>query len=216
MIRTKIVELSSINAVAYRQKRPKGKGRGSLIVIKRFDLDQPGMAIIDKGSGEPQPTPNTNLNHFPLEVLKEAAELTAGLPFSRRGAVKISQDAQAEQIASSEEAEAPEETATIDSAEYEAVVKAYTNKKGELSYELLNKDFIKFAKSSKIVSRMVTEGATLEEIRDHVLKVKLEGLSKNRNLSQEQINLIIDTLDEVSPRHVLREFNDELRKMLRR
>jgi hypothetical protein len=43
------------------------------------------------------------------------------------------------------EADAPEDEATVDSAEYAAVVEAYTNKKGELSYDLINKDFIQFA-----------------------------------------------------------------------
>ncbi len=216
MIRTKIVELSSIDAVAYRQKSPKGKNRGSVIVVKRYDIDQVGMANIDKASGDPKASHNTNLEHYPLEVLQEAAELTAGLPFARRGAVMISQDTQAEAVSAEQEAESPEETATIDSAAYQAVVRAYTDKNGQLSYMLLNRDLIKFAKSSTVVRRMITNGARLEELRDHVLRARLEHLTKNRNLSDEQINLIIDTLDQVSPRHVLREFNDDLRKMLRR
>jgi hypothetical protein len=83
------------------------------------------------------------------------------MPYSKRGRVKLSispSDAEVDADAEAEaeaEAEDPEDKVTIDSAEYAAVVSAYTNKKGELSYDLLNKDFIQFAHSSKIVGDMV-------------------------------------------------------------
>ncbi len=157
MIRTKIVELSTIEAAAYRQKLRDGK---SGIVILRYDTSQPGLASVNRRTGTPEPSANTNLEMFPIAAFQEAIELTSGIPYSRRGAVKLSGN----QAAVDPDEELPEELATVDSAEYEAVVKAstnneyeaivkaYTNKKGELSYELLNKDFIQFSKSSKIVA----------------------------------------------------------------
>ena len=136
MIRTKIVELSTIEAAAYRQKLRDGK---SGIVILRYDTSQPGLASVNRRTGTPEPSANTNLETFPIEAFQEAIELTSGMPYSRRGAVKLSGNPEAVDTE-----ESPEELATVDSAEYEAIVKAYTNKKGELSYELLNKDFIQF------------------------------------------------------------------------
>jgi hypothetical protein len=207
MIRTKIVELSTIEAAAYRQKLRDGKAG---VVILRYDTAQPGLATVNRRTGEPEPAANVNIEIFPLEAFREAMELTAGMPYSRRGPVQLSG---VREEPGAEEA-SPEEVATVDSAEYEAIVKAYTNKKGELSYDLLNKDFIQFAKSSKIVADMVASGASESEIRDRILKVKLESLTGNPALTDAQTQRIVEMLDEVSPRHVFRELNDEIRKML--
>jgi len=207
MIRTIMVELSTIEAAAYRQKL---RGGNIGIYIMRYDTEQPGIATVNRGSGEPDPSHHTNLELFPLEAFKEAMELTSGMPYSRRGKVKLS--AEKEDVSSQEET--AEELATIDSAEYEAIVKAYTNRKGELSYELLNKDFIQFAKSSKVISEMIANHASVDDIRNHVVKVKLESITGNRELTIAQTQLIVDMLDEVSPRHVFKELNDEIRKML--
>ncbi|PCF97370.1 hypothetical protein [Vreelandella nigrificans] len=209
MIRTIMVELSTIEAAAYRQKLRNGN---SGIVIMRYDTDQPGIATVNRKSGEPDPSHNTNLEQFPLEAFKEVMELTYGMPYSRRGKVKLS----GEREDASAQEETAEELATIDSAEYEAIVNAYTNRKGELSYELLNKDFIQFAKSSTVISDMVANHASEKEIRNHVVKVKLESLTGNRELTVAQTQRIIEMLDEVSPRHVFKELNDEIRKMLSR
>ncbi|QYO68215.1 hypothetical protein [Leptolyngbya sp. 7M] len=209
MIRTKIVELSTIEAAAYRQKLRDGK---SGIVILRYDTSQPGLASVNRRTGTPEPSANTNLEIFPIEAFQEAIELTSGMPYSRRGAVKLSGN----QAAVDTEEETPEELATVSSAEYEAVVKAYTNKKGELSYELLNKDFIQFAKSSKIVADMVASRASMDEIRDYVVRIKLGLLTDNRELTPAQARGIVEMLDEVSPRYVFRELNDEIIRMLSR
>ncbi len=209
MIRTIIVELSTIEAAAYRQKL---RGGHSGIVIMRYDTDQPGIATINRKSGEPDPSHNTNLQLFPLEAFKEAMELTYGMPYSRRGKVKLI----GEKEDSSAQEETAEELATVDCAEYEAIVTAYTNRKGELSYELINKDFIQFAKSSKMTSDMVANGASVDDIRNHVVKVKLANLTGNSELTEAQTQLIIEMLDEVSPRNVFKELNDEIRKMLAR
>lgn len=209
MIRTIIVELTTIEAAAYRQKL---RGGHSGIVIMRYDTDQPGLATVNRKSGEPDPAHNANLQLFPLEAFKEAMELTSGMPYSRRGKVKL----MGEKEDPGTVEETVEELATVDSTEYEAIVKNYTNRKGELSYQLLNKDFIQFAKSSKMIADMVANRASEEDIRNHVVKVKLESLTGNRELTTAQVEQIVAMLDEVSPRHVFKELNDEIRKMLAR
>jgi len=208
VIRTKIVELSTLEAAAYRQKLRDGK---SGIVILRYDTPQPGLASVNRRTGTPEPSVNTNLEIFPIEAFQEAIALTSGMPYSRRGAVKLSGTQEAVDPA---DKESEEELATVDSAEYEAIVKAYTNKKGELSYELLNKDFIQFTKSSKIVADLVANRASVDEIRNYVVRVKLESLTGNRELTVAQTMLIVEMLDEVSPRYVFRELNDEIIRML--
>lgn len=215
MIRTKLVELSTIEAVAYRQKLKDPSKSG--VVILRYDADQPGLATINKASGEPDLAANVPVDLFPVEAFREALELTSGLPYSKRGKVKLTTTVLVPtNPPDAVEDDAPEDLETVCSQEYEAIVRAYTNKKGELSYDLLNKDFIQFANSSKIVSTMVAEKASEEDIRNHIVKVKLESLTNNRELSMGQTKLIVEMLDAVSPRGVFRELNAEIRRMLAR
>ena len=113
-----------------------------------------------------------------------------------------------------DEENAPEELATVKSTDYAAFVKAYTNKKGELSYELLNKNLIQAARSNPYVAEMVIRHARLEEIRDHVVKANFEAVSGNQALGLAEVHRIQELLDEVSPRSVLRDFHADLRRLL--
>jgi hypothetical protein len=222
VIRTRLVEISSLEAVAYRQKL---RGGQSGVVILRSDTAQPGLALLNHQSGQPDPAANTPAALFyPLEAFQEALELTSGLPYSSRGPVRSPAavpgapaaavvDAPA---ASPELAEEPSsaDLATVNSADYQAIVKAYTNKKGEISYELLNKALIQAARSNPYVSELVARSASEAEIRDHVVKANFEAVTGNRAISQAEVNAILELLDAVSPRSVLRDLNEELRRIL--
>jgi hypothetical protein len=105
--------------------------------------------------------------------------------------------------------------AVVDSAEYQRVVDAYSDKDGRLSYTLLNKDLIQTAKASGQVRLMIEDHASLEEIRLQVVKAKLRSVSRNPALTDEQVRLMIELLDEISPKGVLRPLNEEIRKWLR-
>ncbi len=213
VIRTVLVELSSLEAVAYRQKLGNGK---SGVVILRYDTAQPGLAMLNRHTGEPDMASNTPQELFPLEAFQEAITLTSGMPYGRRGRVKISDgpatkagQTSAEEATAAEAAEA--DVVTVCSADYGAIVKAYTNRKGELSYELLNKALIKAAHGNPFLAEMKGKGASLEEIRDHVVKANFETITGNRSLTQTDVQRIVAMLDEVSPRSVLREFSEDLR-----
>jgi len=220
VIRTRLVELSTLEAVAYRQKL---RGGQSGVVILRPDTAQPGLALLNHQSGQPDPAANTPAALYPLEAFQEALELTSGLPYSSRGPVRspavvpgTPAAEAASPVAATELAEEASgaDLATVNSADYQAIVKAYTNKKGEISYELLNKALIQAARSNPYVAEMVARKTTLEEIRDHVLKANFEAVTGNRSLSLAEVHRIVELLDEVSPRSVLRELNDDLRKLL--
>ena len=105
--------------------------------------------------------------------------------------------------------------AVVDSAEYQRVVDAYSDKDGRLSYTLLNKDLIQTAKASGQVRLMIEDHASLEEIRLQVVKAKLRSVSRNPALTDEQVRLMIELLDEISPKGVLRPLNEEIRNWLR-
>jgi len=85
VIRTRLVELSTLEAVAYRQKL---RGGQSGLVILRPDTAQPGLALLNHQSGQPDPAANTPADLYPLEAFQEALELTSGLPYSSRGPVR--------------------------------------------------------------------------------------------------------------------------------
>lgn len=206
VIRTVLVELSTLEAVAFRQKMPEGH---SGVVILRYDTPQPGLALLNRHTGEPDLAPHTPHDLFPLEAFQEALALTSGMPYSRRGRVKLQEGAPEPVV--DEPAPAPEDLATVSSHDYGAVVKAYTNHKGELSYDLLNKALIQASHSNPFVAEMRASGASIEEIRDHVVKANFEAVTGNRSLSQAEVNRIVAMLDAVSPRSVLREFSEHLR-----
>jgi len=105
--------------------------------------------------------------------------------------------------------------AVVDSAEYQRVVDAYSDKDGRLSYTLLNKDLIQTAKASGQVRLMIEDHASLEEIRLQVVKAKLRSVSRNPALTDDQVQLMIELLDEISPKGVLRPLNEEIRNWLR-
>ncbi len=214
MIRTKLVELSTIEAVAYRRKLGSGN---SGVVIMRYDTAQPGLASLNKRSGEPDPAANADPALFPVEAFKEALELTSGTPYANRGAIRLSEPSAADAQAMEDShavPDTPEEEATVRSSEYEAIVKAYTNKKGELSYDLLNKDFIQFAKSNRFVADMIAQRASVDDIVDHIVLAKSQSITGNSSLSPAQTRQIVAMLDDVSPRHVFRELKEEIRRML--
>lgn len=212
MIRTSTVQLTTISAVAYRQKLVSG---GAGITIWGNNVRQPGLASISKTSGEAIPTANTPLEYYPPEAFTEAIKLTAGLPYKNLGKVQLPEGLAVEPEEAEEAPAQPEIEAVIDSAEYQRVVDAYSDKDGRLSYTLLNKDLIQTAKASGQVRLMIEDHASLEEIRLQVVKAKLRSVSRNPALTDEQVQLMIELLDEISPKGVLRPLNEEIRKWLR-
>lgn len=209
MIRTSIVELSVIEGFAYRRKLPSG---GSGIVIIRKGVDQPGIASISKTSGEAIPASNTPKKKYPQEAFQEAMALTSGLPYRKLGSVTLTEEKVVEEpVPAAEKAE----ESVVDSAEYQKVVEKYLDKDGKLSYALINKDMIRFANSSGIVRRMETESRSLEDIRLYVVGTKLRNITGNKKLTDEQVLKMIELLDEVSPKGVLREFNEEILRGLK-
>ena len=204
MIRTSSVKLTTLPAVAYREKLARG---GSGIVIVRSDATQPGIASISKTSGEPIPSANTSSDLYPLEAFKEAMELTAGMPYRKQGKPKPV-------LIEVPEEEVPEIEVVVDSSEYQAVVDAYTDKNGKLSYALLNKDLIQFVHRSSVARRMIAAGEPEEAIRAYAVGAKFRTITGNGDLTDGQALKMAELLDEVSPKGVFKELNAEIRAKL--
>lgn len=209
MIRTDIVNLTVIEAVAFRQKLTAG---GSGITVIRYDMAQPGIASISKTSGKPIPAANIPQDKFPEEAFLEAMRLTAGMPYSKRGNVQVAQK-EVKPAEPAPEEEVAEEEVIIDSADYQKLVEKYTDKNGKLSYDLLGRDLIKFAHASKVVREMVDEGVSVKKIRNYVVCNKFRSATGNKKLTDEQALKMGELLDEVSPKSVYKTLDAELRKM---
>lgn len=207
MIRTDVVNLTVIQAVAFRQKLPSG---GSGVTIIRFDTAQPGIASISKTSGKPIPTENTSPKLFPEEAFAEAIALTVGMPYKKRGSVRLDKKAVKEVVP--EDDGPAEEEVVVDTAEYQKLVDRYTDKNGKLSYELLNKDLIRFSHSSKIVRELLAEGASVKKIRTYIVCTKFRTVVGNDKLTEKQVLKMADLLDEVSPKSVFKTLDAELRR----
>ena len=93
------------------------------------------------------------------------------------------------------------------------IVDEYTDKNGKVSYDLLNKDLIKFTYSSSKCRKMISDGWSIEDIRLYAAGTKFRNITGNRELSDAQVLKIVELLDEVSPKGVFKEYNEELRKM---
>jgi hypothetical protein len=207
-----------IPATAYRQKLRDG---GSGIVILRSDCRQPGIASISKSSEEAIPAANTPKDFYPQEAFDEAISLTSGMPYNKRKApapteVVIEVPEETLQAISEEDA-APENKdpvaeVVIDSSDYQKILDAYTDKDGKFSYSLLNKDMIKFAYNSSTVRAMTAENVPTENITLYVAGSKFRSITGNNKLSDEEVLKIIELLDDVSPKGVFREFNEDIRQ----
>jgi len=211
IIRTKAVELTSIPAIAYKQKLGSG---GAGVKILRLDCNSAAVLTLDRRTGGGVPYGKIDAEQFPEKALKEALNLTTGLPYSARGNITITTAAR--QTAKEDVSETDvEKTDMVESNEYKAIVKTYTNEKDRLDYKRMNKDFIQFADKNKSVGKMIADRAKLENILIFVIQNRAAFLSgKKTNLTESEAASLIETLDEINIRSAFKELNAHLRKLI--
>ena len=211
IIRTTAVELTSIPAIAYKQKLAAG---GAGIRILRMDKDLVAVFSIDRRTGETAPYKPYDAALFPDEAVLEALELTSGLPYTARGKIKITvfEDADAaEDVAETE----TNKSDMVESDEYKAIVERYTNEKGKINYLLMNKDFMQFASKSKTVADMVADRAEVADIVLFIVKSRATFISgKKTSLSDGEVAALIETLDEIDPRSAFKELTAYIIRLL--
>ena len=215
IIRTKVIELSAIPAMAYKVKLRTG---GSGIKLHFTNEDATAFAEIDKRSGEVILDPLTASDETLQAGFEEAQEMLAGLPYSARGKVKIlvSEDCDAEEI-SEEEAQTVTAACMVNSDEFVAIIDRFSDENGKINYTLMNKQFIQFASGSSVVRKMAGDKAKTGEILLFVLKNRAAFLANKRDhLPDDQAQALLDALNEINPRSAFKELNLHLRKMLAR
>jgi len=209
IIRTKAVELTTIPAIAYKQKIASG---GAGIKILRIDCDESAVCTVDKRTGDLVPFRVFDFNLFPMEAFDEAFDLTSGLPYTARGNIKlVPTEIEEEDVI--EEAP-PEQVDMTLSAEYQALVDRFSDFEGKLNYELMNKDFIQFANKSKTVSDMIGERASTDEILLFIIKSRATFVANKReSLDDKSVALLIETMDEIAPRSAFKDLRAHIIRM---
>ena len=211
IIRTPAVELSTIPAIAYKQKLSAG---GAGIKIFRLDTDASAVITIDRRTGEGIPRGKIDARLFPEEALSEAIALTSGLAYSGRGKIKVTAQTEIKDTDDVDETEI-EKVDMVGSPEYTAIIERYSDEKGKLNYQLMNKDFIQFASKSKTTNEMVQSKASIEELLRYILKNRAGFISGSKELlSDAQTDALLETLDEIDPRSAFKELTQHLKRML--
>jgi len=220
IIRSKVVELNTIPAIAYKVKLKQG---GSGIKFHRTDRDDSAFAEIDKRTGEAKLDPRAIADIFPVEALDEAIEELLGLPYSARGKVKITPtEAVEEGEIEVPEGEAPGTHAdamanAVDSDEFIAIVGMYSDVNGKMNYQLMNKQFIQFAARNKTVTDMVGKKESVDDILLHIIKNRAAFLAGKRdNLPDNEALALIEAIEEIDPRSAFKELKLHIRKLLAR
>ena len=214
IIRTKAVELSTIPALAYKQKLAAG---GAGIRIMRMDQEASASASIDKRSGVPVVYSTVNEELFPSEAFDEAVNLTLGLPYSALGKIKllVVKQAEADDICEDDAANDKQTRDMVSSDEYAAIVERYCDERGKLNYALMNKDFIQFATKSKVVQEMAANKALTDEILTYIIQSRAAYIAnKKESLDDAETAALIETIDEIDPRSAFKELQAHIVKML--
>ena len=204
IIRTSVVELTKVQALAYKYKMSSG-GAGLKIIYEGTDNTET-FTISRRGE-----LVASSAQHPINDAAKEAFELTLGLPYSARGKVK------AILIADADEDEAPPETPQynmIESAEYKAWVSAYIGDNSKMNYAKMNKDLIQFAAKNKTVAQMVAEKETREAVLRRIVQIQTSNLTKNKEyMTHDATDALIDTLEELDARSAFKEIKLHIQKM---
>ena len=211
IIRTPAVELTTIPAIAYKQKLSAG---GAGVKIFRLDADAVAVVTIDRRTGEGVARGKVDAALFPEDAVSEAISLTSGMAYSARGKIKVAAQPETKEADDVEETEA-DKVDMVGSVEYAAIVERYSDEKGKMNYPLMNKDFIQFASKSKTVDTLIQNKASTEELVRVILKNRAGFIAgTTETLDDAQTDGLLETLDEIDPRSAFKELTQHLKRML--
>ena len=208
MIRTELVKLSTVAGLAYKQKLTAG-GAGLAIITP----NERAAYTINKRDGSVVPYGTVNENIFTDAMVKEALELTKGLSYKRLGNVtKVYEDSHYDE--SSIDLESEDDVSSIDvvaSKEYEGFIMEYTDKNEKFSYQLMNRDLMRFADKSSVVGNMVTAGESDEAIMRYIVRSRAVNLARTKSVDDSFLEAFIETFDSMNTRSAFKELNAHIR-----
>ena len=81
----------------------------------------------------------------------------------------------------------------------------------------MNKQFMQFAQTSKVVGDMIGKRESENDIRLFVIKNRAAFLANKReHLSDDEATALLDALNEINPRSAFKELNLYIRKRMAR
>ena len=214
MVRTVTVELQSIKGVAYKQKLTSG-GAGIAIITP----DSRAAFTINKRDGSCSPYGKVDTSVFTDKIVKEAVELTNGLPFRRLGTItKVYDDVHCDETSVDDEAEdIKAEIDVMASVEYQKFITQYTDKNDKFSYQLMNKDLMQFAAKSSVITKMLAEKTDVEAMVRYIVNSKAADLARTKGMDDEMLTAFIEVFDSMNTRSAFKELRAYLRgKMTRK
>ena len=208
MIRTPTVKLTRIAGLAYKQKLVAG-GAGLTIMTP----DDKAVFTINKRDGSTVPYGIVDTVLFTNAVIEEALELTRNLSFKRLGnVIKVYTDNHCDETPAELEAEDDKPSIdVVESKEYEGFIMEYTDKNGKFSYQLMNRDLMKFADSSSVVGSMVANADSDDDIMRYIVRSKAVSLARTKAMSDEFLAAFIDTFDSMNTRSAFKELKAHIR-----
>ena len=220
IVRSKVIELNSIPAIAYKLRLKDG---GSGIKIHRTDCNETAFAELDKRSGGVVADGRYKADLFPEEAFNEAIEELTGLAYSARGKVNIVISDALEggeiEVPEDEASDAHEDVTAnvVDSEEFIAITDMYSDEWGKLNFPLMNKQFIQFASKNKTVSDMVESKASENDILIRILQNRAAFLANKKDfISDDKAAALLDVLDDMCRRSAFKELKLHIRKLLSR
>ena len=208
MIRTETVKLSNVVGLAYKQKLAAG-GTGLAIITP----NDRAAYTINKRDGSVVPYGTVDTNVFTDAMVNEALELTRGLSYKRLGKVtKVYEDSHCDETSADLETEDDKPSMDVmASKEYEGFIMEYTDKNGKFSYQLMNRDLMKFADRSSVVSNMAAEGDSDGKIARYIIRSKAVSLARTKTMDDGFLDAFIETFDSMNTRSAFKELNSHIR-----
>jgi len=178
------------------------------------------FAEVDKRTGDVIIGGRVDQDLFPYASFDEAMDLLAGLPYSARGKVKImvSDEVEDDEVCTDSTGEdLPSAAQMLESDEFKAIVDRFSDESGKLNYALMNKQFMQFAQTSKVVGEMIGRKESEGNVRLFILKNRAAFLANKReHLSDDEAAALLDALNEINPRSAFKELNLYIRKRMAR
>ena len=213
LIRTDVVRTSLIDGLAYKQKLAAG-GAGLTIMTP----DGKAVFTINKRDGACVPYGQVDGDVFSTAVIREAMDLTRGLPFKRTGKItKVYADKHCDETPLELETDdAKNDIDVLASVEYSEFIMQYTDKNGKFSYLLMNKELMKFASRSSVVKGMLADSFKVDAIVRYIVKSKAADLARNKGMDEDMLSAFIDTMNSMNTRSAFKELNSYLRGKMSR
>jgi len=175
--------------------------------------DDRAVFTINKRDGSTVPYGVVDAKLFNSKVVEEALDLTRGLSYKRLGSItKVYDDSHCDE--SSVDLETEDDKPSVDvvaSKEYEGFIMEYTDKNGKFSYQLMNRDLMKFYESSSVAKKMAADAESDDAIAGYVIRSKAVSLARTKSMSDDFLAAFIETFDSMNTRSAFKELKAHIR-----